>query len=191
MTIQSPVATASAAFDPRAICNLILDEAAHDRRSITNLALQKLLYFAHGHYLVETKKPLVTGFFEAWKYGPVHPTAYQAFKSAGAKPIEFRAVSRDPFTQVSRPIPACTDASAVARIRRIVRSYAGLTPGRLVEVSHARGAPWHFIVDKARTSVVLGMRIPDDVILSLFPRHKVSVGTEPRYGEPREEAPFM
>jgi uncharacterized phage-associated protein len=191
MAIHSPVTATSGAFDPRAICNLILDEADRDRRPITNLALQKLLYFAHGLYLVETKKPLVTGFFEAWQYGPVHPTAYQAFKTAGTKPIKFRAVSHDPFTQVSRPIPVCTDASAISRVRRIVGSYAGLTPGRLVEVSHARGAPWHFIVDKARTCVVLGMRIPDDVILSLFSRHKVSVGVEPRYGEPREEAPFM
>jgi uncharacterized phage-associated protein len=37
-------------FDPRSICNLILDEADKAGRAITNLALQKLLYFAQAHF---------------------------------------------------------------------------------------------------------------------------------------------
>jgi uncharacterized phage-associated protein len=56
-----------AIYDPRSICNLILDEAGSAARPITNLALQKLLYFTHALHLVETKSPLVTGFFEAWQ----------------------------------------------------------------------------------------------------------------------------
>lgn len=177
--------------DPRTICNLILDEADRTKQSITNLALQKLLYFAHGLHLVETKRPLVTGFFEAWQFGPVHPIAYRAFKSAGAEPIPFRAMIEDPFTRAVRPLPECTDSDVKGRVGRIVTMYAGMTPGRLVEVSHARGAPWQFIVDKARTQTILGLRIPDDVIASRFKYHKVSIGSEPRHGEPGEEAPFI
>src|SRR5260221_12006869 len=89
--------------DPRAICNLMLDEA-QGRIPITNLALQKLLYFAHGIYLVKTKYPLVYGYFEAWEYGPVHPTAYAAFKAAGDQSITFRAVKQHPLTGESSPI---------------------------------------------------------------------------------------
>jgi uncharacterized phage-associated protein len=140
--------------------------------------------------LVETKHPLVTGFFEAWKYGPVHPIAYGAFKKAGANPILFRASIRDPFTQAIIPLPECTDCDIKARVSRIVRMYAGLTPGRLVEVSHAKGAPWQFTVDKARTETILGLRIANDVILARFKFHKTSVGSEPRYGEPKEEIPL-
>jgi uncharacterized phage-associated protein len=179
-----------AIYDPRSICNLILDEAAGAERPISNLALQKLLYFTHGMYLIETKKPLVTGFFEAWQYGPVHPVAYHAFKSAGANPILFRASIQDPFTHTVIPLPECTDCDIKIHVGRIVRLYAGLTPGRLVEVSHARDAPWRFVVDKAQTETILGLRISDDVILSRFKYHKVSIGTEPRYGEPKDEIPF-
>jgi Protein of unknown function (DUF4065) len=39
------------------------------------LELQKLLYFAHAIFLIETGDPLVYGCFEAWQYGPVHPAA--------------------------------------------------------------------------------------------------------------------
>lgn len=189
MSIQLLVPAATA-FDPRAVCNLILDEADRNGRQVTNLALQKLLYFAHGLYLVDTTKPLVTGFFEAWRYGPVHPTAYHAFKCEGADPIRIRADIRDPFGGV-RLVPACTDQTVTALIRRIVSTYGAMTAGRLVEVSHAKNGPWAHIVNEAGTKTILGLRIPDHVISSLFKHHKVSVGLEPRNGEPREEVPLM
>ena len=178
------------AYDPRGIANLMLDESERVGQRMTNLALQKLLYFAHGLHLVETKNPLVTGFFEAWQFGPVHPIAYRAFKSAGANPIQSRAMIQDPFTGDVRPIPECVDYAVKACVGRIVSMYGGMTPGRLVEVSHAKGAPWQFIVDKARTETILGLRIPDDVIASRFKYHKVSIRSEPRHGEPQEEVPF-
>jgi uncharacterized phage-associated protein len=181
---------ASATHDPRSICNSILDEAMGARRPLTNLALQKLLYFVHGLHLVETKRPLVSGFFEAWRYGPVHPIAYRAFKAAGAEPIQFRAELRDPFSGDTIPLPECNDVEALARVRLIVAMYAGMTPGRLVEVSHAKGAPWQIIVDKAGTETIIGLRIPNDLIASRFKYHKVSIGPEPRHGEPSEECPF-
>jgi uncharacterized phage-associated protein len=178
-------------FDPRSICNLILDASGGHDRPITNLALQKLLYFAHGLHLIETKTPLVSGAFEAWKYGPVHPTAYRAFKEAGAAPIRFRAALRDPFTHAEIPLPPCTDTAVHRRVHRIVSLYSRLTPGRLVEISHAKGAPWHFVVEKAKTKTILGLRIPDNVIAERFRYHKVSVGLEPRHGEPCEEEQFL
>jgi len=177
-------------FDPRSICNLILDEADRDGIAVSNLALQKLLYFVHGLHLVETKTPLVSGYFEAWTYGPVHPVGYQAFKAAVSNPIVFRAETLDPLTLERRPLSDCGDRRAIELVRRVVATYARMSPGRLVDISHAKGAPWSHIVDEARTSVVLGLRIPNDLILDRFARHKVSVGAEPTHGEPSEDFPF-
>ena len=188
--VFTPANDPASPLDPRTVCNFILDEA-EGRYPITNLALQKLLYFVHGIHLIETKIPLVSGYFEAWRYGPVHPAAYRAFKSAGAAPIKFRATSVDPFTLVSRPIPQCEDPNIAARIRRILTTYGSASAGRLIEIAHAPGAPWDFIVNKSRTSVVFGMRITDDVIAHLFNRHKISVGLKPRAGEPKEDVPFI
>jgi uncharacterized phage-associated protein len=179
----------TALFDPRGICNLMLDEAG-TRVSITNLALQKLLYFAHGIYLIEAKKPLVAGYFEAWQYGPVHPAAYRAFKTSGDKPINFRATSQDPLTGQPRSIPTPADESVVRTIKRVMTFYGGMTPGRLVEISHAASSPWWYIVNQARVSTAFGLRIPDSVILERFKFHKVSVGIEPAHGEPSEDSPF-
>ena len=174
MSIQQP--SQSTAADPRAFCNLMLDIAADHGREITNLAIQKLLYFAHGIHLTEAKRPLVTGYFEAWQFGPVHPAAYRAFKSAGANSILFRAVSQDPLTLATRPIPLLTDPNCRALAHRVITTHARTTAGRLVEISHAAGGPWDFVVNKGRTSATFGHRISNDVIAALFQRHKVSVG---------------
>ncbi|MFK4532089.1 putative phage-associated protein [Bradyrhizobium ottawaense] len=51
-------------YDPRCIANLMLDESERIGQPLTNLALQKLLYFAHAIYLIEHRRPLVSGYFE-------------------------------------------------------------------------------------------------------------------------------
>jgi len=179
------------AFDPRSIANLMLDEADRCGFRITNLALQKLLYFAHSIFLVEQKRPLVSGYFEAWEYGPVHPTAYQAFKAAGPQPITFRADRVDVVTGTRAAVAPPDEPTVRQHVARIMQSYGRLTPGRLVDISHAKGAPWDFIQDKGRTSLAFGLRISDDVILERFKYHKVSVGHFPTIGEPSEDTPFV
>jgi uncharacterized phage-associated protein len=182
--------TATPPIDPRSICNLMLDQA-EGREPPSNLVLQKLLYFAHGLYRVETKTPLVTGYFEAWQYGPVHPAAYRAFKAAGDQPIEFRASRLDPLTGTATALPKIADRRVIECVLRVMATFGRMTAGRLVDVSHARGAPWHFVVDEAKTAMVFGLRIPDNVIAERFKYHKVSVGNAPDAGEPGEDIPFV
>jgi uncharacterized phage-associated protein len=177
------------ATDPRIVCNFMLDEAA-GKHGVTNLALQKLLYFAHGTHLIKTGRPLVLGYFEAWQYGPVHPAAYQAFKAAADLPITFRAVRRNPLTGETFPLPELIDGEARACARQVVLLYGQMTAGRLVEIAHASGGPWAAVVHKARTAMVFGMRIDDNVIIEKFKFHKVSVGPFPRMGEPLEDRTF-
>jgi len=176
--------------DPRGIANLMLDEAGRRGYVVTHLALQKLLYFAHGIFLIERKRPLVSGYFECWDNGPVHPTVYQAFKAAGRDPIAFRALRLDVITGQRTMIPPPSDTEVCDHVVRIVNSYAGLSASRLVQISHAKGAPWDYVVDKGRTSLALGLRISDTVIVERFKYHKVSVGAPTMTGEPREDSPL-
>lgn len=177
--------------DPRAIANLILEEGQQSGHPVTNLALQKLLYFAHALFLVERKKPLVSGFFEAWQYGPVHPAVYQAFKSAGDNPITFRATSTNVLTGERTELPSVNEPEIVQLIRRVVMSYGRMTPGRLVDISHAPKGPWHFVVENSKLSVSLGLRISDEVIQERFKYHKVSVAEVPTSGEPGDDSPLL
>ena len=180
----------TAPYDARSVANLMLDEANRSSLSLTNLAVQKLLYFAHALHLIERKLPLMTGYFEAWQFGPVHPSVYSAFRSAGAEPIRFRARKMDVLTGETSPLSNPSDPYVTQLMQRVLNSYGRLSTGRLVDISHAKNAPWDYIVNKSRVTVALGMRIPDDVIMERFRFHKVTVDAAPRSGEPLEDSPI-
>jgi uncharacterized phage-associated protein len=61
------------------------DEDAGDL--ISNLKLQKLVYYAQGFGLALLERSLFPERIEAWQHGPVVPDLYHAYKGHGAGPI--------------------------------------------------------------------------------------------------------
>ena len=55
---------------------------------ISNLKLQKLLYYAQGIHLALYETPLFSDPIEAWQYGPVVDSVYQTYKCNGADAIK-------------------------------------------------------------------------------------------------------
>lgn len=51
--------------------------------SITNLKLQKLLYFIQAEFLVSAGSPCFSEEIEAWDFGPVVPEVYHEYKVFG------------------------------------------------------------------------------------------------------------
>lgn len=177
-------------YDPRGVANLLLDIIEQKGRQATQIDLQKLLYFAHGRFLVGSGVPLVSGYFEAWRRGPVHPTVYHAFKAAGARPVTFRAERRDIITG-QRSIAPPPDSPLIREHLEVMALFYGrLTTSQLVEISHAAGAPWDVTVKRTSSAITLGMRISDDVIKSAFRNHKVTLTSPNPSGEPLEDTPY-
>ncbi|MEJ0101919.1 MAG: type II toxin-antitoxin system antitoxin SocA domain-containing protein [Bacteroidota bacterium] len=54
---------------------------------VTQMKLQKMVYFAQGVHLALHKEPLISEIFHAWKYGPVVPAIYSAYSFYGSSPI--------------------------------------------------------------------------------------------------------
>jgi len=54
---------------------------------ISNLKLQKLLYYAQGCFLAFYDRPLFKDEIEAWAHGPVVPSVYREFKKNGSAGI--------------------------------------------------------------------------------------------------------
>lgn len=51
---------------------------------MSNMKLQKMLYYQQGYHLAAFGTPLFNEDIEAWMYGPVVPCVYEHFKSHGA-----------------------------------------------------------------------------------------------------------
>tara|TARA_B100000508_G_scaffold140877_2_gene144002 strand:- start:1344 stop:1817 length:474 start_codon:yes stop_codon:yes gene_type:complete len=56
--------------------------------SITNLRLQKLVYYAQAWHLANFGKPLFEDEFQAWVHGPVVEELYHNYKQFSFRPIE-------------------------------------------------------------------------------------------------------
>lgn len=69
------------------IAKYLLYKANQDGEVITNLKMQKLLYYAQAWYLVNFKRPLFEDKIEAWSFGPVIKSVYQKYKEFIHMPI--------------------------------------------------------------------------------------------------------
>lgn len=56
---------------------------------ISNMKLQKMLYYMQGFHLAYFGTPLFDEEVEAWMYGPVVPSVYEHFQSYGNHGIEY------------------------------------------------------------------------------------------------------
>lgn len=54
---------------------------------LSNLKLQKLVYYAQAWHLALHEVPLFDEDFEAWVHGPVIPSLYEKYRSFGWRPI--------------------------------------------------------------------------------------------------------
>jgi uncharacterized phage-associated protein len=154
--------------DPRVIANFTLDRANERGKQITNLDLQKIVYFLHGHYLCRYDEPLVDSEFEAWTYGPVHKLIYDSFKSYNDSPIDGRAMAFNPVTRKQRELPPLSDVKMISFIDETLDMYLDMSTYSLVQLTHSDGTPWSRTVSDANSRVNIGMRISNDLIRECF-----------------------
>ncbi|MBQ6769735.1 MAG: DUF4065 domain-containing protein [Bacteroidales bacterium] len=70
------------------IANQLLINAADSGELMTNMKLQKMLYYQQGFHLAYFDTPLFNDDIEAWMYGPVVPSMYEKYKEFGRNGIE-------------------------------------------------------------------------------------------------------
>lgn len=100
-----------------------------EREGITNLKLQKVLYFAQAYYLSKVGKPLFSDNIEAWEYGPVIPSIYHKFKSKGSNPI---------ICEEDKSSLSLEDKET---LKKVWETFGGYSASRLVDIAHAH-TPW-------------------------------------------------
>ena len=77
------------AYPVAQIANLLLLYSADNGGELmTNMKLQKMLYYQQGFHLAYFGLPLFDEDIEAWMYGPVVPSMYEKYKGNGRKGIE-------------------------------------------------------------------------------------------------------
>ena len=114
----------------------------------------KLVYFSHGHALAVRGEPLSSHAVRAWKYGPVIPEVYFAFRRRQGV-YELKIIP-----QFDQEIEAwCRDV-----ISDTYRKYEDVHPLDMSDITHVIDGPWELTVrEKGYNST-----IPDEVIGRYF-----------------------
>lgn len=111
----------------RYMVNYCIDEGF----PISNLQLQKILYFCQLESYRRINKPLFNDDFEAWRYGPVIPSVYRIFSIFSGLEIKRRVKETEDLPLSARSL-----------IEDIAGSLHSLRPWELVKKTHDAGSPW-------------------------------------------------
>jgi uncharacterized phage-associated protein len=97
---------------------------------LTNLKLQKLLYYAQGWFLAKHARPLFGEPLQAWIRGPVVYEVWSKFRTCRWEPINSRKIKKPDLP------PAAVD-----HLAQVVEDYWDFSAYTLENMTH-REAPW-------------------------------------------------
>lgn len=143
------------------IAYYVLRFCSEQGKPISNLKLQKMLYFLWLDYFRRTGQSLFNEEFYAWQFGPVIPRVYNEF-------CAYAGIAIDVGTDDSL---ACVELANRDNIHSILQLYIDKTASQLVKKTHEDGTPWSQVYDGGR-----GLRsvIPFDLIKQFASNHAVS-----------------
>jgi uncharacterized phage-associated protein len=163
-------------YEARKICNFLLTRYEAGTYDLTNLRLNKLLYFIHGWALTSRPDGLVRNHFEAWKLGPVIKPVFETFRVFGEKRIQGLAEHLDYASGQKKPVSFDEITRADAEtISAVFESYAHYTTAELVAISHEMGGPWHVVYTAWANDNRLSPRIPNELIRSYFSEERLNI----------------
>lgn len=128
---------------------------------VTPLALQKLLYYIQGIYMVNFSKTLFPETCQAWEHGPVYATVYEMFKGFKYNPIDDKRfiIFKDRFQKLSEE---------EKRVIDMVLNTFGLYSGKVLERLTHRESPWSDAYSNDRTYEYTNEVIMNESIMEYF-----------------------
>jgi len=141
-----------------------LDLARDENMHLSNLPLQKLVFFAQGIHLAAHDTPITDEPARAWDFGPVFPDLYETLRKFGRGEVKG---DLDPEHL------ALLDEDSKDTIQAVWEAYKNYPVWEMVELSHEKGTPWDTVWNgrKQRYKV-----IPNELIKQYYLR---DVTTEP------------
>ncbi|WP_034246620.1 Panacea domain-containing protein, partial [Lachnospira multipara] len=133
------------------VADFFIDLAKYDENeTITNMRINKLLYFSQAWHMVRHNTPLFDEDFEAWDYGPVVPCIYQKYKDNGKNNI--CTISKDYSSDIF------TD-DEMDTLLDVAKYYKQFSTPNLVEKTHMKGTPWDLAYQKGKNIIIDKMSI--------------------------------
>jgi uncharacterized phage-associated protein len=111
------------------VASYFIDLANRTKNTVSNLKLQKLVYYSQAWHLAIHGTPLFEEDFQAWVHGPVIPELYQEYRVFGWQPIQ-----EDSSTNLPEEISSF--------LSEVAEEYFACDAYELEQMTHVE-APWN------------------------------------------------
>jgi len=167
-------------YEANAIANYFLDRAASEGKSLDQMKLQKLVYYANGWHLVFKNAPLIDEQVEAWPYGPVIPSLRDSFRIYGDQPIASPASYLVPnrgtnlIDEIEEVVPTIGQGNppdlpfVKSLLDRVWQVYGKYTGVQLSNMTHEPGTPWDKVNRQHNGEIPKGTDIPAEYMRGYF-----------------------
>ena len=128
--------------------------------NLDQLQLNKLLYITNGFVLQDRDEPAFHNPVEAWKYGPVIRTVWEAYNDWGNTPIGVLDMCRTPLGNKTETIKRRDELLKIIGrdvagvVGGVLEEYGQCTGGELVDMTHRKGTPWSDAYRRGRNNVI-------------------------------------
>lgn len=150
------------------VANFFIKKSLDDQVPRTNLALQKIVFFAHANASHNHSVSLVTDPCMAWPYGPIFVSLYEVLKEYENSPVDqlIQIAQLDGHGGAKVVTPNVDDPDTQHYLETAWNAIGHFSAGKLVSASHQKGGAWFETVKKF---------VPDPTdtkqVFSLLPRN--------------------
>ncbi len=143
-------------YSALAVANAFIELSQRDNIPLTNMKLQKLVYFAHGFALALNQDGLFREPVHAFQWGPVIPDLYSAVKHYGSDPItgKIQLPPGEPAIDLSDE-----NCPAARLIKMVWTKYGRFSAAQLSTITHKPNTPWSQVWNDTEYGI-----IPNDLI---------------------------
>lgn len=123
------------------ISHYILTRCYEVGNPVSNLKLQKLLYFIQGKFYEEQGTPLFSDDFVARKVGPIVPEVYYEYSVYGGTTLvnTYETNIKDPDKTL---------------IDTIINKYIDVPVWKLIEMTHGKRTPWVLAYEEGKEKII-------------------------------------
>jgi uncharacterized phage-associated protein len=154
-------------YNPITIANYFIQKAFDEGISMTPMKILKLVYIANGWYLGYRGESLISERSQAWQYGPVISSVYDAFKCYGRFEIQKMFLPNEILQNELKKLMEDKYVSTFLNsVWNIYKKYTGI---QLSELTHQNNTPWSQTYHKFGSFTT----IPNDLIETHY-KEKIS-----------------
>lgn len=149
-------------YDALTIARYIINRCNAEGTPISNLKLQKLLYYVQAVFLSINEEICYKDVIEAWAFGPVVPNVYHEFKEYGSNNIPqiIEYFDIDPSSETFFTKVKFNDDIINEEDKKLINETLGIynrySATKLVEMTHSE-SPWKDIYKRDAKHVIISV----------------------------------